>query len=95
MVFFQKIFEDLLLSKNHCKVRSKPDVSLLSASKEKPPLHVLRLFFVVVSGGGLFQDRSILPEVHDFSDLSVGSLVKFDFAALGPFSCDRSHMMFS
>ena len=112
MVFFKKNFEDSLLSKNHCKVRSKPDVSLLSASREKPapPLtHTSGLivsmcartsrfqrrdsvFFVVVSAGGNFQDRPILPEVHDFSDLSVGSLVKFGFAALGPFSRGRSHI---
>ena len=71
-------------SKNHCKVWSKPDVSLLSASREKPapPLtHSSGLivstcartsrfhrrgsvFFVVVRGGGHFQDRPILPEVH-------------------------------
>ena len=99
MVFFKKNFEDSLLSKNHCKVRSKPDVSLISASREKPapPLtHTSCLivsmctrksrfhrrgsvFFVVVSGGGHFQDRPILPEVHDFSDLSLDSLVKFGF----------------
>ena len=36
MVFFKKNFEDSLLSKNHCKVRSKQDASLLSASREKP-----------------------------------------------------------
>ena len=97
MVIFKKFSDDSLLSKNHCKVRSKPDVSLLSASREKPapPLthtscfivsmcaltsrfHICgSVFFVVVSGGGNFQDRPILPEVRDFSDLSLGSLVKF------------------
>ena len=75
------------LSKNHCKVRSKPDVLLLSARKEKPALQLTHtsglivsmctrksrfhrrgsVFFVVVSGGGHFQDRPILPDVHDFS----------------------------
>ena len=50
------------------------------------------LFFVVVSGGGHFQDRPILPEGHDFSEFSLGSLVKFGFAALGPFSRGRSHI---
>ena len=53
----------------------------------------IRIFFIVVSGGGHFQDRPILPEVHDFSDLSLGSLVIFGFAALGPFSGGRSHML--
>ena len=50
------------------------------------------VFFVVVSVGVHFQDRPILPEVHDFSDLPLGCLVKFGFAALGPFSRGRSHM---
>ena len=36
MVFFKKKFEDSFLSKNLCKFRSKPDVSLLLASREKP-----------------------------------------------------------
>ena len=52
----------------------------------------IRLFFVVVSGGSHFKDRPILPEMHDFSELSLGSLVKFGFAALGPFSRSRSHI---
>ena len=50
------------------------------------------MFFVVVSGGGHFLDRPILPEVHDFSNLSLSSLGKFGFAALGPFSRGRSHI---
>ena len=116
-LFSRKKFQNYeKLSKNHCKVRSKPDVSLLSASREKlaPPLthtsclivsmcvrgcrslrsdsallsfflslcykrtsgaEVTRtsrfhrrgsVFFVVVSGGGHFQDHPILPKVHDF-----------------------------
>ena len=35
----------------------------------------------------------MLPEVHNFSDLSLGSLVKFGFAAFGPFSRGRSHIV--
>ena len=101
MVFFKNIFEDSLLPKNNCKVRLKPDVSLLSVSREKPATPLTHtsclivsicaqtcrfhrhgsVLFAVVSGGGNFQDRRILPEVHDFSDLSLGSLVKFGFAA--------------
>ena len=51
-------------------------------------------FFVVVRGGGHFKDRLIQPEVHDFSDLSLGFLVKSCIATLGPFSRGWSHMVF-
>ena len=46
----------------------------------------------MVSGGGHFQDHPILPELHDFSDLSLSCLVKFGFAALDPLFRGRSHI---
>ena len=46
---FKKKFEDLLISENHRKVRSKPDVSLLSTSREKPPLPLTHTSCLIVS----------------------------------------------
>ena len=46
---FKKNFEDSLLSKSHCKVRSKPDVSSLSASREKPAPPLTHTSCLIVS----------------------------------------------
>ena len=50
------------------------------------------MLFEVVTGGGHFRDRPFLPEVRDFSNLSLSSLVKLGFAALDPISRGTSHM---